>query len=312
MTTKLKDRLPTRRQVLHALAALSASGVLPSRGISPAFAQKTGKHPGIQFGAQTNAWAIDPKRFDTFLAVLGQIRQIGYTGFETGFINVMNQFQSPQQAHQQIEETGLKFFGMHVFLSSERYDPTTRIPPPSLYRKIAPSAVSLGARHLIFSGAPVQSAEELKQKIAGLNAAGKYSKSIGLPLAYHNEKAQEFQSHVFGSRFGEMEALYDRTDPEFVSFLLDCGHAYQGGADVPAFLRKYHQRIIGLHLRDYKNGTQVPLGQGTFPLTEVAATLKQLHWHGWVLNEEERLDGSKYGEKVMGSAFKAMQGAFSA
>jgi hypothetical protein len=44
-------------------------------------------------------------------------------------------------------------------------------------------------------------------------------------------------------------------------FLLDAGHAYRGGADVPAFLRKHHDRIFALHLRDYNNGQQVPLGQ---------------------------------------------------
>jgi inosose dehydratase len=95
-----------------------------------------------------------------------------------------------------------------------------------------------------------------------------------------------------------------------VSFLLDAGHAYRGGADVPAFLRQHHQRIVALHLRDYQNGQQVPLGSGTFPLAEVAATLTYLKWQGWVLNEEEREDGSKLGLKVMEPSFQALQKAF--
>jgi sugar phosphate isomerase/epimerase len=57
---------------------------------------------------------------------------------------------------------------------------------------------------------------------------------------------------------------------------------------------------------------QITLGEGTFPLAEVAGTLKQVGWKGWVLNEEERLDGSKHGAAYMRPAFKAMQGAFSA
>ncbi len=292
----------TRRQVLHGFAAATA-GALP--GFSPLLGKTVDNRRGIQFGAQTNAWAIDPKRFDTFLSALRQIRQVGYAGFETGFANLMDRFQSPGETRRQIEGTGLIFFGIHVYLPHLLYDASTNIAPPSLYKKIAPGGVALGARHLIFSGAPVQNAEELEHKIAGLNAAGRYSKSIGLPLAYHNETAQESQSGL-----GELEALYARTDPECVSFLLDCGHAYQGGANVPAFLRKHHARIVGLHLRDYKNGIQVPLGQGTFPLAEVAATLKQLHWKGWVLNEEERLDGSKHGLAYIEPAYKAMEGAF--
>lgn len=297
----------TRRQIVHTFASLTAASALPWLGLSSIFGQVAQNGAAVRFGAQTNAWAIDPRRFDTFLTVLEQIRQIGFTGFETGFINVMNEFQSAEKARRQIEKIGLVFFGVHVYLPRQLYDPSTKIPPPSVYEKIALGGASLGAQNLIFSGAPVDDVEELARKIAGLNAAGKYSKSVGLRLAYHNETAQESQS-----KLGELEALYDRTDPQYVSFLLDCGHAYQGGMDVPAFLRKHHSRILGLHLRDYKNGMQITLGEGTFPLAEVAATLKQLDWKGWVLNEEERLDGSKHGSAYMRPAFNAMQGAFSA
>jgi inosose dehydratase len=62
-----------------------------------------------------------------------------------------------------------------------------------------------------------------------------------------------------------------------------------------------------IHFRD---GKQVPLGAGTFPLAQVAATLKQLAWKGWVLNEEEREDGSKLGPAVIEPAFGALAKAF--
>lgn len=295
----------TRRQIVQGLATLSAAGVLQSVGLSQAFGQTTGKNPRVHFGAQTNAWTMDGKDFDSVVAVLDQIRQIGYAGFETGFTNVMNRFQSPQTARRQIERTGLVFWGVHVYLPGRLYDPSTNLPPASLYKKIAPGGLALGAKHMIFSGKPADNGAQLANKIAGLNAAGKYSKSIGLRLAYHNETAQESES-----KLGELEALYERTEPEYVSFLLDCGHAYEGGMNVPGFVRKHSARIVGLHLRDYKDGKQVVLGQGTFPLAEVAATLKQVRWKDWVLNEEERLDGSKHGSSYMEPAFKAMQGAF--
>jgi sugar phosphate isomerase/epimerase len=85
--------------------------------------------------------------------------------------------------------------------------------------------------------------------------------------------------------------------------------------DPSAVLRERHvhvlRRIVGIHLRDYRNGQQVPLGQGTFPLAQSSATLKQLDWRGWLLNEEEREDGTKAGLKFIEPAFKAMQAAFS-
>ena len=268
------------------------------------FASATMARTQIQLGAQTNAWAIDPARFDTFLGVLEQIKKIGYTGFETGFFNVRSQFKSPETARNSIAKSGLTFFGIHIAIPFDHNDPATHLPPATLYEEVAHGGLALGAQRLIFTGGPSANTEDLKRKIAGLNTAGAFSKSLGLPLAYHNHW-WEFQSKV-----DEIDALYSETDPALVSFLLDAGHAYRGRADVPAFLRKHHDRIIALHLRDYSNGQQVPLGQGTFPLAEVAATLKHLNWQGWALNEEERENGSKLGLTVMEPAFAALQKAF--
>jgi inosose dehydratase len=293
----------TRRQLLHRLAAAAASAHLTP--VSLAWAEGA-QGSSIKLGAQTNAWAIDPTRFDSFLGVLDQVRTIGYAGFETGFFNLRPQFKSPEHARVSIANTGLTFFGIHIFLPPERLNPTTKLPPASLYEEVARGGVALGAQRLIFSGGPAASTDDLKRKIAGLNTAGAFSKSLGLPLAYHNHWF-EFQSKV-----GEIEALYGETDPALVSFLLDAGHAYRGGADVPAFLRKHYRRIVALHLRDYHDGKQVPLGAGSFPLAEVATTLKQLEWKGWVLNEEEREDGTKLGLSVMEPSFAALQKVFKA
>jgi inosose dehydratase len=294
----------TRRQLLHRLAAAAAASAHLAP-VSLAWAEGA-QGSSIKLGAQTNAWAIDPTRFDSFLGVLDQVRTIGYAGFETGFFNLRPQFKSPEQARVSIANTGLTFFGIHIFLPPERLNPTTKLPPASLYEEVARGGVALGAQRLIFSGGPAASTDDLKRKIAGLNTAGAFSKSLGLPLAYHNHWF-EFQSKV-----GEIEALYGETDPALVSFLLDAGHAYRGGADVPAFLRKHYRRIVALHLRDYHDGKQVPLGAGSFPLAEVATTLKQLEWKGWVLNEEEREDGTKLGLSVMEPSFAALQKAFKA
>jgi inosose dehydratase len=285
----------SRRQLMQN-AALLAAGPLAKAWVP--------RRPRIQLGAQTNAWAIDPTHFDTFLGVLDQVKKIGYAGFETGFLNLRPQFKSPEAARSSIAKSGLTFFGIHIFVPMERMDPATHLPPAELYEEVAHGGVALGAQRLIFSGAPAASTDDLKRKIAALNAAGAFSKSLGLPLAYHSHW-WEFQSKV-----GEIGALYAETDPALVSFLLDAGHAYRGGADVPAFIRKQHERIIALHLRDYRDGKQVPLGEGTFPLAEVAATIKHLNWKGWVLNEEEREDGSKQGLSVMEPAFQALQKAF--
>lgn len=267
-------------------------------------------YPGVRFGVQLNAFPIDPKNFQSFLDTLGQVKQIGYQGFESSFRNVQAQFDHPEPARRQIEQTGLTFFGIHIFLPGfDLYDPQTHIAAPSVYEPVAKGGAALGAKHMVLSGAPCQTPEQLKQKIEGLNAAGRFARSVGITAAYHNHW-WEFESKIGEPEVREIDALYTQTDPELVHFVLDCGHAYHGGADVPGFIRAHSKRIIGFHLRDYKNGRLTTLGTGTFPLAEVAHTIEQIGWKGWVENEEERENLSKNGAEVIRPAFKAMEEAF--
>jgi sugar phosphate isomerase/epimerase len=289
--------------MLRMLGTVAVSGFLSPPGSRSLSAQEVRAAAGIRFGVQLNAFPIDPENFQSFLDALGQVKQIGYQGFESSFRNVSKQFARPEPARRSIEQIGLTFFGIHIFFSNDKYDQKTHVAAPSVYEPVARGGAALGAKHLILSGAPAENADQLKAKIEGLNAAGRFAQSAGITAAYHNHW-WEFESKV-----GEIEALYTQTDPALVSFVLDAGHAYHGGADVPAFIRAHAKRIVGFHLRDYRNGRLVTLGTGTFPLAKVAATIKQIGWRGWVENEEEREDLSKKGAEVVAPAYKAMKEA---
>lgn len=298
------DRL-TRRKVLKAFGAVAGATAFGKLQTPLASAEVDRQPPGIRFGVQLNAFPIDPNNFASFMDALAQVKQIGYQGFESSFRNVTAQFASPSEARNKIEKTGLTFFGVHIFLATPKYDARTRISPASLYEGVARGGAALGAKHLILSGAPAESEDQLKWKIEGLNQAGRFAKSVGITAAYHNHWPE------FESKLGEIEALYTQTDPSLVSFVLDAGHAYRGGANLPVFIRAHAKRIVGFHLRDYRNGKLVTLGTGTFPLAEVAHTIEQIGWKGWVENEEERDDLSKNGAEVIAPAYKAMKEAFS-
>lgn len=287
------------------VAALAAATV-PALAWSGALAQSHHIPAGIHIGVQLNAFPIDAKRFQTFLDALDAIKGIGYQGFEAGFRYLSPQFDNPAPARKQIEQTGLTFFGIHIFLPGfDQYDPKTRVAPKSLYEPVGRGGAALGARHLILSGAPAENADQLKTKIEGLNAAGRFAQSVGLPVAYHNHW-WEFQSKI-----GEIDALYTQTDPSLVHFVLDAGHAFHAGADVPAFIRAHSHRIVGFHVRDFKNDKYVELGTGDFPLHKVIATIREVRWHGWIENEEEREDHSQTGMKVIAPAYKALVESFS-
>ncbi|NOT62663.1 MAG: sugar phosphate isomerase/epimerase [Acidobacteria bacterium] len=288
-----------RRMFVASLASALPLVVLREAGAAQAAA--------IQLGCQTNAWRIDPANFDSLLGVLTKLKELGYAGFETGYRNIEGQFANTAAARRLIDQSGLAFFGTHIFL--DKYDPLTSIAPLSLIQRVAFGAAPLGAQRVIVSGAPVAkdgtlNQDALKRKAEGLNFAARYCKTKGLRLAYHNHGPELAHNGL------EIEALIQNTDPALVDFLPDCGWAFHAGANVPAFFAKHQRRLIGLHVRDFKNGEQVILGQGDFPLAALAAEIQKANWTGWVLNEEERLSGEKLGETAVAPARESMRRAF--
>ena len=278
-----------RRDFLKAAAAMAAGRAF---GAGSA---------GLHFGCQTNAWAIDARDFGDVLAVIRKIGEYGYEGFETGFANVQGQFGRAAEARRQIDATGARFFGVHIFLT--RYDAQTCVAPADLYERVAAGGAKLGAERLILSGAPPADEAGRTKKAEALNRAGAFAAKLGMKLAYHNH-GPEVQDNG-----AEMEFLLRETDPARVWWLMDAGHAFHAGADVPALIRRHRERIAGMHLRDFKNGEQVPLGSGDFPLQAVAEAIRSTGWSGWLLNEEER-PTSKPGDSAVKPARDAMFRAF--
>jgi sugar phosphate isomerase/epimerase len=256
----------------------------------------------FSFGCQTNAWPVNPADRDTLFSAIHKIGELGYSGFETGFRNLQVAPEQSAAVKQSIADSGLTFYGIHIFLA--KYDDETHIAPRALYEVVGQIGATLGAQRLILSGGPATTDDELARKSAALNRAGAFATGLGLSLAYHNHWP-EFDK---GGR--EIRVLLESTDPSLVGFLLDAGHAFRSGADVPEFVADNHARLVGLHLRDFAAKNQVPLGQGEFPLAQVAQALKRANWNGWVLAEEEREDGSKPGEAAAGPALAALRSAF--
>lgn len=272
-----------------------------------AAAQSKPKMRPIHLGCQTNAWAIDPKILPTFLAVLQKIKGYDYEGFETSFMNLQDHFAKAASVRSEIEKTGLRFFGIHIFLL--QYDPKTLIAPADLWRRVVDGGAQLGAERLILSAQSaspngIPDSEMLKRKVDALNAAAKYAKKMGLGCLYHNHSAE------FAGDGAEIELLIKRTNPELVQFLFDAGHGYEAKVDVVEFFKRHKDRIGAMHLRDFKGDQQVPLGQGAFPLAAMAAAVKKADWRGWILNEEERLSGLKPGDSAVGPAREALRKAF--
>jgi inosose dehydratase len=256
---------------------------------------------GLRAGCQTNAWRINPDNFSEVLAVLDKIKGYGYQGFETGFRNVQGQFANAAAARTEIEKRGLRFLGCHIFLL--QYDAETSVAPADLIESAAKGAAALGAERLILSGASASGdGAKLKKKIRALEAIARRVRVHGLQLAYHNHDLE------FRNSGHEIEAMLAGT--ERLRLIMDAGHAFRGGADVPAFLMRHAKRIDGMHLRDFMNGEQVPLGQGEVNLKAVAEAIRGANWQGWIINEEERLNDVKPGDAAVAPARAALKSVF--
>jgi inosose dehydratase len=242
----------------------------------------------VHVGCQTNAWPIEPKDLSSLLHVLGVIKQIGFEGFETGFHNLQDQFARPTAARESLKKSGLRFFGIHIFLLS--YDKQTSIAPWDLLKQVADGGAALGAERLIVSGASTPDPAAPSRKAEGLNRIGRYCREKGLGFGYHNHQV-EFQQNGF-----QIHGLLREADPETVHLVVDAGHAVEGGGNIAEFFTANSRRIDGMHLRDARAGQEVPLGKGDYDWRPLAAAIRTANWNGWLLAEEERLSGEKPGE----------------
>ena len=67
---------------------------------------------------------------------------------------------------------------------------------------------------------------------------------------------------------------------KYIDVNLDIGHFVAAGGDPVDFLRRYHERIVTLHLKDRKknHGPDVPWGEGDVPIVAVLRMLRDEHW----------------------------------
>jgi inosose dehydratase len=256
----------------------------------------------VHVGCQTNAWPIEPSGLNNLLRVLGVMKQIGFEGFETGFRNLQGQFAQPTPARQSLKKSGLRFFGIHIFLLA--YDKQTSIAPWDLLKQVADGGAALGAERLIVSGASTPDAAALSRKAEALNRIGKYCGEKGIGFGYHNHHV-DFQQNGF-----QIQGLLRQTDPEAVHLVVDAGHAVEGGANIAEFFTANARRIDGMHLRDARAGKEVPLGQGDYDWRPLAAAIRSANWNGWLLAEEERLSGEKPGESAARPARETIRRIF--
>lgn len=166
------------------------------------------------------------------LSLLGKIKCAGEMGF-SGVEFARGYEELPvEEVKKALDEAGVKAVSAHVAMKFMEED--------------IPYLAKLGVGFVICPNAPFCSAEEAKEYAEDLNKLGKMAKEYGITIGYHNHTDEFFQ--VDGKYL--MDWLIENTDPETVSFEIDCGWASAAGMDPAAYIKQHAGRIKGIHIKE--------------------------------------------------------------
>ena len=131
-------------------------------------------------------------------------------------------------------------------------------------------------------------------------AADMVRKRFDLQLTFHPNA----ETHVETEE--QIEMLLEHTDPTLVSLCLDTGHLAYTGGDPVSFMRKHHERIPYLHLKDVDadklnrvRAERLPMveatatgvfcepGEGVVDFEALHALLEEIGYEGWVTVEQD-------------------------
>ena len=261
----------TRRQFLGSLSMTIVGGSLALSSRS-AFASPLGLPLGLQLYSVREMLARD------YLATLKQISSLGYREVEAaGFFG-----HTPEQVKQAMSAAGLSLVSAHY----PSHDLLSSFDENLAFAK------ALGLKYMICSFPGIKKSDRLKDQsyatqvqsftledyrwnADNFNAWGRKVKAAGMQFGYHNH-TMEFAPQDGVIPFDELVRL---TDPELVTFELDCGWVIVGGGDPVAYLRRYPTRISMLHVKDFKAALKpstvinpppaAELGRGTLDFRKV-------------------------------------------
>jgi len=286
----------SRRSLLTSAAGLLAAMRVP------------GALKGLRAGCQANGWNLDPAKFDLLLTAIREMKELGFEGFETNIRFFQPQLGDVAQAKAAVDAIGLEFVAAHTNLPN--YQKLGMEGTGNEITKLAEQAKQFGAHALVLSHGGLSKTgeftqEALDQKAQALNVSGRRCADAGLTLAYHNHQP-EFQNNA-----AEQLGLLEKTDPKLVYCMMDIGHAWLANPDAIRVFAANPGRVFGLHVRDFHNRQSVPLGQGEFPLKELAAVIRRTGWKGWLIDEEERPNlADKPGKAATGPSRATMKAVF--
>ena len=137
----------------------------------------------------------------------------------------------------------------------------------------------------------------------GLNHLGRIAADNGMRIAYHHHMTTTVQ------KTEEIDRMLAMTDPKYVNMIYDTGHLTFSGEDPIEILKKHHDRIIHVHLKNVRKPVMekcyaeeksflrsIPEGVFTVPgdpegcvdFETVFKLLDEYSYEGWLIVEAEQ------------------------
>jgi sugar phosphate isomerase/epimerase len=249
---------------------------------------------GLPIGLQL--YSVREMMAKDYEGTLKKIGALGYQEVETaGYFD-----HSSEQVKSAMSAAGLKCVSAHYPYTSLNKD----------FDKIVAFNKEIGVQYIICAFPGIKDPSRLKDmsyrtqitsftledyrwNADQFNKFGEKLKAAGMKFGYHNH-TMEFAKQDGVVPFDEMVHL---TDPDLVTFEMDCGWVIVGGANPVDYLHRYPSRISMLHVKDFKHiekpaSTLEPppaaeLGRGTLDYRPVFEAAKKANIKHYFVEQEE-------------------------
>ncbi|MFC1601526.1 sugar phosphate isomerase/epimerase family protein [Candidatus Sumerlaeota bacterium] len=209
---------------------------------------------------------------------LKELADMGYDAVEfAGYYGLR-----PAELRQMLDDCGLKCAGSHTglqTLAEDQFEATVEMNK------------TLGTDLMIIPGGLL--GDDMSEAVDNAMKLYERCKAAGMRTGFHNHKG-EFDM-VDGKT--KLDHLFENTPEDFI-VQCDIGWAAAAGADVPAFLRKYANRLETVHVKEHsEQDPTAPVGEGVLDWPMVFDILEQETVCKWYTVEQEA-----YADNSMASA----------
>ena len=110
----------------------------------------------------------------------------------------------------------------------------------------------------------------------GLSRAAEIADKVGLESCYHPHLGTICENRK------QLAKVMELTD---INLCPDTAHLLAGGSDPLEVVRSYVDRVNYVHLKDYKDGKWLELGEGEIDFPAIMEALRKAHYNGWITVE---------------------------